>query len=371
MNLIDKVILEWSYRTKKGYPDLNNEEDLRVFESMFGFDPLKEAKKDFSHLSSQAQEVAKDLMQKLNLSQDEIKAHSRNRIIVFVDRPRQEVFKSLEDLGLERVPTLTGSSAGGFKTPEGIEIIHKAQTSVGNAGLDNEDIVVDSINNAVKEEGEITVVFNSDNKKLVYKGVKGASGVGRDTGDNKKADILVNDSKGEQPISIKKDGLFRWSSAMKTHGFIFEKIMNAAAEGKMKNLKLVADENNPRLLLMMNPENNKAYGRVFVINTPGMDLQTLAFGSDNAAIVQRTFSESDFQLNGDTLTIAASKILTDIKDFTEGDTPVLQFERNASKATKFEGIYGRGITIRTIPMSTKNKETDRANNLTLDWNDFK
>ena len=38
MNLIDRVILEWSYRTKKGYPDLNNEEDLRVFESMFGID---------------------------------------------------------------------------------------------------------------------------------------------------------------------------------------------------------------------------------------------------------------------------------------------------------------------------------------------
>lgn len=42
MNLIDKAILEWSYRTKKGYPDLNNEEDLRVFESVFGFN-LKEA----------------------------------------------------------------------------------------------------------------------------------------------------------------------------------------------------------------------------------------------------------------------------------------------------------------------------------------
>lgn len=38
MNLIDKVILEWSYRTKKGYPDINNEEDMRLFESMFGID---------------------------------------------------------------------------------------------------------------------------------------------------------------------------------------------------------------------------------------------------------------------------------------------------------------------------------------------
>lgn len=41
MNLIDRIILEWSYRTKKGYPDLNNEEDLRVFESLFDIN-LKE-----------------------------------------------------------------------------------------------------------------------------------------------------------------------------------------------------------------------------------------------------------------------------------------------------------------------------------------
>ena len=37
MNLIDRVILEWSYRTNKGYPDINNREDMRIFESMFGF----------------------------------------------------------------------------------------------------------------------------------------------------------------------------------------------------------------------------------------------------------------------------------------------------------------------------------------------
>jgi len=37
MNLIDRVILEWSYKTKKGYPDINNEKDMALFESMFGF----------------------------------------------------------------------------------------------------------------------------------------------------------------------------------------------------------------------------------------------------------------------------------------------------------------------------------------------
>ena len=29
MELIDKILLEWSYRCEKGYPDLNNKEDLK------------------------------------------------------------------------------------------------------------------------------------------------------------------------------------------------------------------------------------------------------------------------------------------------------------------------------------------------------
>lgn len=42
MNLIDRTILEWAWMSEKGYPDLNNENDLKVFESMFGFKLLSE-----------------------------------------------------------------------------------------------------------------------------------------------------------------------------------------------------------------------------------------------------------------------------------------------------------------------------------------
>ena len=41
MNLIDKAILEWSYKTTKGYPDINSQEDIALFESMFGFNLLE------------------------------------------------------------------------------------------------------------------------------------------------------------------------------------------------------------------------------------------------------------------------------------------------------------------------------------------
>tara|TARA_B110000046_G_scaffold184753_1_gene224105 strand:- start:62 stop:1102 length:1041 start_codon:yes stop_codon:yes gene_type:complete len=52
MNTIDKVLLEWSLKTDKGYPDINSKEDMDLFESMFGIrlntdsDILKEDQED-------------------------------------------------------------------------------------------------------------------------------------------------------------------------------------------------------------------------------------------------------------------------------------------------------------------------------------
>ena len=47
MNTIDKVLLEWSLKTDKGYPDLNSKEDMDLFESMFGI-RLNEEQKNTS-----------------------------------------------------------------------------------------------------------------------------------------------------------------------------------------------------------------------------------------------------------------------------------------------------------------------------------
>lgn len=368
MNLIDKAILEWSYKTTKGYPDINSQEDIVLFETMFGFN-LIEVKKPLQYLSPEAQQLAKELIEKLGLQDDEIRAHAKNRIIVYTDRPRKEVFKSLADLGYEK-DAIKGSSGGGFRTPDGIEIIHKAQSSVGDAGLDNETIVVNKINERVSLDGPITVVFKGSNKSLTYKKVTGAQGVGRDTQDNRKADILVNTASGQEPVSIKKDGSFRWSSAMKSHGDIFHAIIGKAYEGETDNLKLVPDEENPRLLKMVNPKSNLPYGRIYVVNSPGLDFESIAFGSDNASVVQRTFEDDDFEFSNGVLTITCSKVYNQVSDFSPEDQPIIQFERNASKATQTKGYTGRGITLRTVPLSVKNKTTDRANNLTIDYRDL-
>ena len=64
MNLIDRVILEWSYKTRKGYPDINSQEDMALFESMFGFN-LKETPltpKELSKQNSKTKEERIDIL---------------------------------------------------------------------------------------------------------------------------------------------------------------------------------------------------------------------------------------------------------------------------------------------------------------------
>ena len=55
MNLIDKVILEWSYKTKKGYPDINDVQDMLMLEGM-----LKEMGIELKETPLTPKELSKD-----------------------------------------------------------------------------------------------------------------------------------------------------------------------------------------------------------------------------------------------------------------------------------------------------------------------
>lgn len=372
MDILDKVLLEWSYRCEKGYPDINNEKDIALFESIFGFDLIKEAKYPFEYLSKEAQKLGKELIQKLNLEDNEIIAHAKNRIIVYTDRPRQEVFQALRSLGYEK-DQITGSSGGGFRTPEGIEIIHKAQTSIGDAGLGNEAILVVKVEEAISTNGgPIDVRFIGKNKvNLDYTNVKGAKGVGEKTSDNKKADVILITPEKTRPISVKEDKDFRWSSAMSTHRKVFDAVLKPAMGEGTEDLKLVQDEQNPKLLNMINPKNNLPYGSIYVFGAPDMDYKTLAFGSDNAVVVKASFEDRDFHLNNGTLTIQTAGNYSQADHFSEDDKPIIRFERNASKATNLTGYAGRGITIRTVPAKGAIKgPKSRANTLDLEYKDL-
>lgn len=378
MNTVDKVVQEWSWRCKKGYPDLDSKEDLTILKEVFNVD-LFEAKKPFEHLSQQAQSVANQLIKDLQITKDEIKAHTRNRIIILTDRSRPDIFSKLEGLGFERIATMSGSSAGGYRTNDGVEIIHKplSLTLKGGAGIENEVIFTDLINQALEQETPLTVkITPSEGKPLTYSNVTEVAHIGKE-GERKgwKGDVALKTEKGQEHISIKKDGSYRWESVMTRYPEIYKTFMEKAVNGQIPNLELVQDQENPRLLKMTDPVTGKPYGRVFITDHPDISsketVESMAFGNDNADVVQRTFIEDDFKLEKNTLYIKSTRNITSYEELGEEDLPILEFERNASKATKTEGIYGRGIVMRTSPKRRLTKASSRANNLVLSIEDLR
>ena len=163
MNIFEKFLNSISYKFPKGYPDMSNPNDISLLESLIskvlGENNIFELKKPYENLSPKAKETASEIIKALNLTTDDIKAHSSNRIIVLTDIPRNTVFQQLEKLGYTRDMNIPGSSAGGFKAPNGVEIIEKSKslTSVGGAGIENENIFTDNINKYTSESNPILI----------------------------------------------------------------------------------------------------------------------------------------------------------------------------------------------------------------------
>ena len=90
MKLLDKVILEWSYKTKKGYPDINSQEDMALFESMFGFNPTvtELERREYDVLTDKAKAIAKKIMADFKVKKEQIIPASGTHIVIYTpDRP--------------------------------------------------------------------------------------------------------------------------------------------------------------------------------------------------------------------------------------------------------------------------------------------
>ena len=102
MNLIDRVLLEWSYKTRKGYPDINSQEDMDLFESMFGFNlneltvsPKYQSKGVFNPFYNIDSDLDNKVRELLN-----------NKDIKFTDL----IYKAVADVTKEPILSLRGSA---------------------------------------------------------------------------------------------------------------------------------------------------------------------------------------------------------------------------------------------------------------------
>lgn len=108
--LVDKIVREWSCRCEKGYPDLNNEQDLKLFEGVFGFslkDVIEDSKREFDYRILEDEEQKSD--SRVDSIIDMVKANKDNeKVLTRVYRTLQassdipELKKKLSDAGLSK-----------------------------------------------------------------------------------------------------------------------------------------------------------------------------------------------------------------------------------------------------------------------------
>ena len=156
MNLIDKVILEWSYRTEKGYPDINNENDLRVFKSLFGFDLLSENAFE-REVRQKILDIASGDLEKMG---DDYRVANKGKIdaakfIEYIKTAYPEA--EVKIVPPKQSPNRSRSFNAFIFKVDGREVnLNLAGGATANKGVAFEEQVVNDLNNYKKEISEFT-----------------------------------------------------------------------------------------------------------------------------------------------------------------------------------------------------------------------
>ena len=332
MDLLDKVLLEWSARTDKGYPDLNNEQDLAIFESMFGFN-LKE--------ETDAEQALKIVKSTLGLDDTSIKRESSKKYRILV--PAKERYDTIEKLsaldGFEYDPNIRDSSIGGI-VYSGIKFLIKPleKQGRGSAGLGNEDIISQKIKDAI-QVGVSNIILKGDNKAITIKNVEKVIDSGYDVSGGKKADIVIYGNT-VVPISIKKDNASFWESADSRYKNIMQAFIKKVEDGvfapHITFIPFVDKLGRAKegIYNLYDAENEIKLGGVVITELPDKEEQSIIFGPDNAHVVYRSFRPSDFNIKGDTLYIDVTKVLTDMEDIEKYNLqPVLKIRHDSTRAS--------------------------------------
>ncbi len=378
MIVIDKILLEWSFRCHDGIVDINDSTKLSILQEIISEYELEEAMLSLNSIKKRPDQFAN-----IFYSQEPFKLGSKGEDDFVVDaviigdetfKPDQPEEKSnligaFRNANNARNIRIIGQ-LNGQETAVNISAIYKSSNlggqAGGGAGVSNEKELVSAINNFVEENnGPIDVKFiDKDNKEIFISGVKKASGIGT-TGSKigLKGDVTLTTLDGEQNISVKKDGPYWWSSERKNFNDLLNKFIEGGKEGKIPKLEIKPNPFQPKILDMLDPEDDRRYGRIFILNYPGIEenLENITFGPDKAKIIQRSFSSTDYSFENGVLTIKTTRNLNDKSDLQPDDMPVISLARHENQ--KY------GIDFRTIPLKQAKLEPTRGGKtLVLDYN---
>jgi len=338
MDPITRYLNRIAYKFPKGYPDMNNKQDILLLEqelSKLGVDV------NLNEVSNNDAEEGIEILKKQFGFKDEdfVKQSSITYKLLVPKSERLKVASDINKLDdFDYDPNMKGSSIGGVKF-KNAKFLLKPTGGQGraSAGTENEDILENEIKKYI-EQGATILIFDGVNKSYTIEGLKGVKGVGYDVAGGKKADVVIEGNT-SHPISIKKDNAGFWESSDTRYKSVVntlsKKIKNGdfAPELTFRPFITSTGYEKEGINVMYDETTDKKVTGVIVTDLPENQEESIIFGSDNAVVVYRSYTPSDFTLEGDVLRVEVSKIIEDMNDVEEfGLEPVLNIRHDSTRA---------------------------------------
>ena len=376
MDVLTKFLNSISYKFPKGYPEMDNNQDVLLLYEEFqkiGIN-LNEM------LSSEAVKAQDILKQEFDLKDNNFLNKSSTSFKVLMDdSARRDFLKKASGLNDFEFELKGTSSIGrlkyhpeGQKTPILIYVKPSNVQGLGSAGKQNEDNFIRNINEKIAEAGgmvDIDIV-TPNSETLVTKGVtevrdssKGGAGKGA------KSDAqFISNGKVIQNISLKKEEGFRWATVRSDPSFIpfIKTFMERTLNDQIKGLKLKLNQDAPGEKYLMYNDMGERVTMIVIDDFPEGFEERVIFGPETpkTVVIKGTFSkdDKDFKLNNNKITVQASGIYRELQDIKDtGQEPIFVIAQHVNMPN--------GLDFR-LYSADKTKLGPRSKGIKLSYNDI-
>ena len=359
MDIVTEFINKIAYKFPKGYPDLNDPADKELLESLMGLNEevpnMGGTKKAVAFITQKVGDEygVKPLPSKPNrLSAPGVKDSK-----VFIDIIKKTFG---EDTDVKVLEPRQGSNPSGtfpmfqFDTKDFGQVNMLASFSApGGAGKTNEAVFIETLNKLIAEAGESAkIVIKSSDYTETFDNVtqvEDSSKTDAGKGDKSDAQFLF-DGEVIANISLKQDGGFRWASVASNFPDFIKTFQEKALTGEIDGFEL---KPNPEIKGKYLMYNSKTGDRVTKVVIPDFiegnnQIESFVFGPENpkVIVVSRSWKESDFKLDGNTITVQATHIYKSIDDIEKGGiAPVFTIAQHRNKPIGLDyRIYPENMT---------------------------
>jgi hypothetical protein len=384
MNVIDKILLEWSYKCHDGIVDLDNHDKVMILREMLDEESNNNLDMFFeANISPLTEEAVQYIKDKYGFDDSNFKFTSKSTFgILLPDNfklSRTEVMTDLEknpDFKFDSGSIGAGSSVGRLKFKDKVIVYIKFKKGQGDqsAGKVNESKFYTLINSHIttNEDGNIipiTVILKSTDKTLQFDNIIECKDSSKtDAAEYAKADAqLINSSnKIAANISLKKKNAVRWESSKRRLGEVFNNFINKALNGQLGDIGLQPVQGAKNKYKLYNSTTNQILSKVVITNAPKELDDSIIFGKDNpkTIVVKEDFERfTNYTFTNNTLTINCDKIYTSVDDIIgTNDEPVFAFSNHIGQAYGIEfRVFSKGVLYNEDELKGSSAEVDYNN----------